>query len=346
MITHSKPTIGKKDHLAITSMLNKLQLAHGAAAKLFTEELTNFTGAGGGVLTSSGSEAQMALMLSLGIKEGDEVILPTYVCKSVYEAILAVNATPVLCDIGSNWMMNYETVSACLTNKTAAVIIVHIFGFDAWDNRFTELGVPIIEDFCQAFGLQSRRSINNQGLASFYSFQATKCITTGEGGFAATNDKSLFNKLRIITGSGIIKTRFSDIQAVLGLSQLEQYPSFLDRRRQIARRYLQELSPVCIAEELRTEIQNSVLFRFPIKLLPEQVLGLVSFMENEEVAVRRGVDKMLHNLYTCTDSSFFATAEAVFARTICLPIYPSLTDDEQSIIINGVNNYLSKVYNE
>ncbi len=340
MIPHSKPTIGQKDQIAITSLLNSLQLSQGVAAKEFTDKLTDYLSAKGGVLTGSGSEAQMALLLALGIGEGDEVIIPTYVCKSVYDAIVAVKAIPVLCDIGSNWLMTYETVNPCITSKTAAVVLVHIFGFDAWDERFADLGIPIIEDFCQAFGLQANRSSQQQGIASFYSFQATKCLTTGEGGFAATHDQALFDNLRSITNKGLIKTRFTDIQAALGLSQLAQYPFFLDRRRQIAERYLQQLSPVCISEELKMLIPSSMLFRFPLRLSPEQISEFVPFMEKKQVAVRKGVDAMLHKEYNC--NKLFATAEHVYEQTICLPIYPSLTDEEQGIIIDEVNNFLSK----
>lgn len=342
MIPHSKPTIGQKDQIAITSLLNSLQLSQGIAAKKFTDKLTDYTNAKGGVLTGSGSEAQMALLLALGIGEGDEVIIPTYVCKSVYEAIVAVKATPILCDIGSNWLMTYETVSPCVTSKTAAVILVHIFGFDAWDDRFLSMGIPIIEDFCQAFGLHANRSTQQQGIASFYSFQATKCLTTGEGGFAVTHDQGLFDNLQNITNKGLIKTRFTDIQAVLGLSQLDQYSFFLDRRRQIAERYLKQLSPVCISEELKKLIPKSVLFRFPLRLSPEQISEFVPFMAKKQIAVRKGVDTMLHKEYGSEGNTLFTTAEHVYEQTICLPIYPSLTDEEQGVIIDEVNYFLSK----
>jgi UDP-4-amino-4-deoxy-L-arabinose-oxoglutarate aminotransferase len=316
-----------------------LNLAKGKAAHDFELALISYLGVLGGVLTNTGSQAQMAILLALGVKKGDEVILPTYVCRSVFDAVIAVEATPILCDISTNWLMSYESIVPCVTEKTKAIILVHIFGFDAWDDKIAELGIPIVEDFCQAFGLISKRKNRREGIASFYSFHATKCLTTGEGGFAATRDESVLFELRKLVQKGILKTRFSDLQASLGLSQLKQYSSFMRRREFIANRYLTKIENKYISSDLERNIASSVYFRFPLSMEGIVIPNFVTYMRLNNISVRKGVDTLLHHEVKNYLNGKLYCSETVFEKTICLPIYPSLTDIEVEKVIEKVNGF-------
>jgi UDP-4-amino-4-deoxy-L-arabinose-oxoglutarate aminotransferase len=337
MIPHSKPTIGLQEQKVVNELLESCQLAAGNMGGLFTASLKEFLGVDFVFLTATGTTAEIILLRALGIREGQEVIIPSYVCKSVYEAILAVGATPVFCDIGDDWVMKYETICAKVTQQTAAIVLVHIFGIDAWDQRFADFQVPVIEDFCQAFGLGNTSNKTLRGKGGFYSFHATKCITTGEGGAITVNDAVLAAEIsRLQTYE--YRSRFSDYQSVLGLAQLKQYKDFLIRRREIASHYLSEL-PNEIVATVNSTVNRSVNFRFPLRLTKNKSEDLQHFLSLKNIAARKGVDTLLHELYQ-PDLSLEIT-EKVFEETLCLPIYPSLTNNEMKHISASVNEFFN-----
>lgn len=335
MIPHSKPTIGMREQKAVAELLSTGQLAAGNSTALFSAELREALKVNHFFLTSTGTTAEIILLKALNIGKGQEVILPSYVCKSVYEAVLAVEAIPVLCDINEKWVMSYEAVLDKLTERTGAVILVHIFGIDAWDQRFADLNVPVLEDFCQAFGLRSGESSTLRGLAGFYSFHATKCLTTGEGGGISVNDTDLAaNITRLLAGEN--RSRFSDYQSVLGLVQTEQYTEFLSRRKEIADHYFSELPEEITAAFLKSA-PGSVFFRFPLRIASHLSAELQDFLSTKNIAARKGVDTLLHKSYN--HNSVLPVTEKVFEETLCLPIYPSLTDQEMKHISGSVNQF-------
>lgn len=134
---------------------------------------------------------------ALGVGQTDEVILPTYVCRSVIEAIFTVGARPVLCDIGNEWTITAETVATKVTPRTAAIIVVHIFGIRTDTASLERFDVPIIEDACQAFTAKAiETGRDTGGSVAVLSFHAIKCLTTGEGEMAVSNDTGLVKRMR------------------------------------------------------------------------------------------------------------------------------------------------------
>jgi UDP-4-amino-4-deoxy-L-arabinose-oxoglutarate aminotransferase len=336
VIPHSKPWITEADQKAVVDVLNSRMIAQGDQVRLFEETCARYLGVPNGVAMGSGTAALTLALWALGLKKGGEVILPTYVCKNVAEAILNAGCVPVFCDVGHHWNMTAKTVADVLTKRAIAIIVIHLFGIPTHLDDFEKFGLPIIEDACQAFGAKAEeRIVGTMGTIGIFSFHATKCLTTGEGGLAISNDPKLLERMRKLRdGEDYPEIRvtspMTDLQAALGISQLSRYPVFLKQRRSIAESYFEALSdcPVALPDAVRNE---SIFFRFPIRVSGKFQVLRQRFAE-KGVHVRQGVDVLLHRIMN-NPSKKFSTAERLFAETVSLPIYPALTEGEQKRVI-------------
>ena len=225
--------------------------------KEFERALASRVEASGSISTSSGTAALLLCLKALGIgaSSDDEVILPTYVCPTVMQAVVAAGAKPVLCDSGELWNATERTIAERFSPRTKAIISVNIFGISAQLASLRKYPHLIIEDHCQSFGLHEPIF----GSAAFYSFYATKCLTTGEGGAAAFLDRDLLSRANRLRGNYAVPGRLSDLQAALGLSQLSRYDQMLSRRRHIAARYFNELPKPLTNRTLRGGATQHIL---------------------------------------------------------------------------------------
>lgn len=193
------------------------------------------------IATSSGTGALHLALLSLGIGPGDEVIVPDLTFGATASAVLAVGAKPVLVDIDEGtWGLDKNRVLAVLNKKTRAIIPVHIYGEDAGD--FRQFGIPVIEDACESLGMVPIR-----GQMACYSFYGNKPITTGEGGMLC----GAFGNAKLWRDGGFdgdyrnilpgLNYRMSNMQAAVGLAQLERFEPLLEVRLRNAEAYASRL---------------------------------------------------------------------------------------------------------
>ena len=338
MIPHSKPYITNKDRDAVDNVLRSGMIAHGDLVRRFEEACARFLNVPDSIAVNRGTTALTTALLALEMKSSAEVILPTYVCKNVAEAILFAGYKPVFCDVGDNWNMTPETVTRVMSDRTGAIVLVHIFGIPAHVESFLKFGIPIIEDACQAFGTKDNNQfVGTKGNIGFYSFHATKCLTTGEGGLIVSKEASLIQKMRELRdGQDLLSPRLAvpltDLQAALGLSQLESYNEYIRQRRRIADRYFTELNtlPIRLPDAVKL---SSLFFRFPIRCGGNFNLIQQMFAERG-IHVRQGVDNLLHRTENILDDTF-PKASLLSEETVSLPIYPALTNDEQTAIISA-----------
>lgn len=338
MITHSKPWINDVDRKAIDSILASGMIAQGQQVRQFEEMCARFLCVNDAVAVSSGTAALILALKALGLPEGAEVILPTYVCKNVAQAIVSTGYVPVLCDVGDEWNMTPETVKKSISNRTGAIIVVHIFGIMVDVNKFKQFRIPLIEDACQAFGAKlDNRIAGTIGDLGCFSFHATKCLTTGEGGLVVSSNRGLIERMRSLRDGEPdallrIATPMTDLQAALGLSQLSQYNDFLKRREEISNRYFESLTDLPL--ELPYAIRShSIFFRYPVQVKGDFRKICQQFADHG-VQVRHGVDALLH-WSIAQPGRVYPNAERLFSTTLSLPIYPALTLDNQHMVIRG-----------
>jgi len=307
-------------------------ISKGSKVAEFEENFSAYIGAKISFTTSSGTSALALALKALSIKKGDEVILPTYVCHEVLQAVYMVGADPVLCDIGEEWNMTLETVQHHVSTRTKAIVLVHIFGIPAETESFKALNVPIIEDACQAIGAKRNgKKAGAMGPIGIFSFNAIKCFTTGEGGAVSCNDEEMSSLIDRLVENASVPSIMTDIQAALGISQLNRYKKMLGIRKELAKNYLHELSDLNLV--LPTEIfDKSIFFRFPVRLVNMDFDVIRNKFERKGIHVRRGVDALLHRNMKLPDEEF-PNASQLFNETLSLPIYPALSITEQDSII-------------
>jgi perosamine synthetase len=209
----------------------------GAFEKAFSERFNTPC-----IATSSGTGALHLALLSLGVGPGDEVIVPDLTFGATASVVLAVGARPVLVDIDPNtWGLDRNRLLGVINKKTRAIIPVHLYGEDAGD--FSQFGIPVIEDACESLGMVPIR-----GQMACYSFYGNKVITTGEGGMlcgdfgnAADYRDGGFDQDYRNTLPGL-NYRMSNLQAAVGLAQLERFDALCERRLQNARAYAEKLA--------------------------------------------------------------------------------------------------------
>ena len=337
-ILHSKPWLVEADLVAVTDVLRTGMIAQGKSTQEFERALSSWVGVeDGGVAVGSGAAALVLALSALGVGVGGEVVLPTYVCPTVLEAVLTTGATPVLCDVGPNWVVTAENMAECITPNTKALIVPHMYGIFADVESFRRFGIPIVEDCAQAIDYKGKRRIG--GDIAMFSFHPTKCLTTGEGGMAVSANPDLVVVMRSFrdgsknASSGRFFSPMSDLSASLGLSQLSRYHVALDRRKDLALKYKSALEKV-IPDSLRyAALENSMFFRFPLKI-PGGVDVYQDWFAQKNICVRRGVDRLLHRLMGIADDNFRESAR-LFDMTVSLPIYPALTDEEHSYCVES-----------
>ena len=214
-----------------------------------------------GIAVCNGSAALDVAVTALNLGPGDEVILPTFTIISCAAAIVRAGATPVLVDsCPHTWNMDIDQVAAKITPRTKAIMVVHIYGLPVDMNPILELaekhGLKIIEDAAQMHGqTYNGRPCGSFGDVSTFSFYPNKHVTTGEGGMLLADDPMLAERCRSLRNLCFQKKRFvheelgwnfrmSNVQAAIGVAQLERLDNFIERKRYIGRRYNELLNDV------------------------------------------------------------------------------------------------------
>lgn len=208
-----------------------------------------------GVAVSSGSVALEVAVVALGIGVGDEVIMPTFTIISCAAAIVRAGATPVLVDNDSKtWNMDVSQIESKITPRTRAIMVVHIYGLPVDMNPVLEIaekhGLRIIEDAAEMHGqTYLGKPCGSFGDASIFSFYPNKHVTTGEGGMIVTDNEMVAEKCRSLRNLCFQpnkrfhheelgwSVRVTNLQAALGLAQLERLDEFVERKRKMGRLY-------------------------------------------------------------------------------------------------------------
>lgn len=259
----SEPTIGEKEiEYVLQAVKSGWVSSLGEFITRFEQEFAAYIGTKYALTTSNGTTALHLALVSLGIKEGDEVIVPDLTFIATANAVAYTGAKPVFADIDpETWCIDPEDVRKKITNKTKAIIPVHLYGHPADMDRIVEIaneyGLYIIEDCAEAHGAEYKgKKVGSIGTCGVFSFYGNKIITTGEGGIITTNDEKLYEKAKYLRDHAMSKEkrywhteigynyRMTNIQAALGLAQLERIDEIIEKKRKIFEWYKERLGGI------------------------------------------------------------------------------------------------------
>lgn len=288
----------------------------------FEREFGNWIGRPS-IATSSGTGALHCALLSLGVGAGDQVIVPALTFSATASVVVQCGAVPVFVDIRpDNFGINWEHSRRAVTRRTKAVISVHLYGEDA---GFEDVGVPVIEDACEALGMVPPR-----GHLTAYSFYGNKVITTGEGGMLCGN----LGRARAFRDGGFTRDydsvvaglnyRITNLQAAIGCAQLERIDELVEKRLANAKTYADTI-PGKGKWLYVADVQNPT--------------ALARALAKEGIDTRP-VFRPLHLTQAFRQPRKFKHAERVWERGLCLPTGPHVTPEAQKRVIEIVLRHI------
>lgn len=249
MIPIAKPQIGEEEINAVTEVLKSGMLAQGKKVKEFEEQFAKYIGTKYAIATSSGTTALHVALLAHGIKQGDEVITSPFTFIASANAILFCGAKPVFADIDENtFNIDPKKIEEKINSRTRAIMPVHLFGqacdIDAIRDIAEKHQLILIEDACQSHGAEYNGKKAGTFGTGCFSFYPTKNMTTGEGGMITTNDEQIYAKAKLLREHGMPERykhtmlgynfRMTDINAAIGLVQLQKLEKYIQKRRENA----------------------------------------------------------------------------------------------------------------
>ena len=252
----AEPTLGSEElKNVIYAVKSGWISSRGAYIQMFEKSFEKYLKGGHAVAVSNGTVALQVALTALGIKKNDEVIVPNFTFGASINAIINSGAKPVIADVSlDNWTLDIKDLKKKISKKTKAIMPVHIYGqpcqIDEIKKIAKEKKLLIIEDSAEALGATYKnRLVGLDGDCSCFSFFANKTITTGEGGMAVFKKKEVAQKARILINQGLSEEkkyyhnyvgsnyRLTNIQAGIGVAQLEKIGGFLKNRKNIFKVY-------------------------------------------------------------------------------------------------------------
>jgi perosamine synthetase len=271
MIQVCTPYLNGNEKKYVNDCLNSNWISSsGKYIELFEKEFSKFCGCKYGIAVTNGTTALHLALVSLGIKKGDEVIVPNFTMISSANAICYTGAKPIFVDADINtWNIDVKQIEKKITNKTKAIMVVHIYGNTCNMKEINKIAkkykLKVIEDSAEAHGAEyNKKKCGNLGDISCFSFFANKILTTGEGGMVLTNNKKLADRCRYFRNVCFGKTRnythydigfnyrMSNLHAAIGLAQTEKIDKYISKRIKnnlLYRKYLKDVDGIIFQKD-------------------------------------------------------------------------------------------------
>lgn len=285
-IAVSAPDLGERERRYLLEAFDSGWISGaGPFVERFESAFAQKLGVRHAVSCANGTVALHLALLALGVEPGDEVIVPTLTYVATANAVAYCGATPVFADCEADtWCVSAATIAPLITSRTVGVIPVHLYGHPCDMDAIMELagqrGLFVLEDAAEAHGAAYRgRPVGAIAQAGTFSFYGNKIMTTGEGGMVTTNDNALAEKMRFLRGQGMdpqrrywfpamgYNYRLTNLQAAIGLAQLERLEELVAARRRLAQWYREELKGVAgLALPVEKSWARNVYWMFSVVL--------------------------------------------------------------------------------
>jgi perosamine synthetase len=347
----AQPVLGPEEEARVLEVLRSGRLSLGPAGPEFERAFARAVGARCASAVSSGTAGLHLALRAVGVSDGDEVITTPFSFVASANVALFERARPVFADIDERTLnIDPEAVRAALSDRTAALLPVHVFGYPADIERLEALDLPIVEDACEALGATyaDGRPVGSRGHPAVFGFYANKQITTGEGGIVVCGEDAMKARIDSERNQGRapdmdwldhdrlgFNYRLSDVNAAIGLAQLERLEELLAARAGVAALYAQALAGV---EGIRLPCEDRGLERRGWFVYVVQLPRGVDRDETVRALGERGVPAKPYfpaiHLMTFYRERFghregeFPVCEDVAARSIALPFFPAMSEGQ------------------
>lgn len=366
MIPYGKQTITDLDKQAVLEVLNADFLTTGPKVACFENAFAEFIDAKHAVAVSNGTSALHTALAGLGIKPGDEVIVPAITFVATANAVLYQGAIPVFADVNPlTLLIEPEDVERKITAKTRAIIAVDYAGqlcdYIALKKICRRFQLFLVADSCHAPGATHQgKSVTHFVDAATYSFHPVKHLTTAEGGMIASNCGNLSEKMRVFRNHGITSDhsqrqkegifhyemtvlgfnyRLSDLQCALGLSQLKQLPEWIKERKRLAHYYDNLLKNQTVITPLSLQSNSTHTYHLYVIKVPRRNEVIARMREKSINCNVHYLPVYLHPYYqeklgpgrvSCP------VAEDSYQHILTIPLYPGLSSQEQEYIVESL----------
>lgn len=370
------PELGEDEVQAVVETLRSRWITRGPATQRFERALAEYLGVPHVVALSSCTAGMQLALMALGIGPGDEVITTPYTFAASINVILHVGATPVLVDVDPTTAnLDPGRVEEAITDRTRAILPVHFAGhpvdLGAFDRIRDHYGLPIVEDAAHAIGARYEgRNVGTFGNLTALSFYATKNLTTGEGGALVVPDGEMADKIRAWSLHGMsrnawnrysekgswqydvvapgFKYNMTDIQAALGIVQLEKFDRMQERRHHIAQAFSEALQGLPVELPVVKEGVTHAWHLYPLRLMLDRIQGtraeVIEDLKQQQIGTSvHFIPIPFHSYYQDRfgwQPGLFPHAERYFEAEVSLPLYPSMTDQDVADVIDAVHYVL------
>lgn len=367
----SRPDITEKEMQAVSEVLRTPNLSLGPKLPEFEAALAKYIGRKHAIAVNSGTSGLFLCISALQIGPGDEVITTPFTFIASSNSVMMVGATPVFVDIDPvSLNVDPAQIESRITEKTKAILPVEVFGNPAGFDKVCQIAqkhnLPVIEDSCEALGSAlNGKMVGTFGQMSVFAFYPNKQITTGEGGMILTDDDNLADLCVSLRNQGRSKTgawlsherlgynfRLSDINCALGIVQLSRIDEIKAKRRQVATWYQEMLSDdkrlIVPTEQDGCEMSWFVfVLRLSDQFNLDQRNAVLQAMRDQGIQVGNYFQPVHLQPFMAEKFGYqegdFPVTESVCKRTIALPFYNDLSEDEVSIVCETLKGALDGI---
>ena len=355
MIRLAWPDLGPEEVAAVAEVFESGQLTMGRRVEEFEAELATACEVERAVVVSSGTAALHLSVLALGIGPGDEVIVPAYTFPATANVVALAGARPVLVDVDPETMnVTAETVAAAVTERTKAVLVVHLFGRPApWEE--IDAAVPdrvaLLEDAAGALGARRQGcACGGLGRLGCLSFHPRKIVTTGEGGAVTTNDRELADAVTRFRHHGIephgdfeirspgLNYRLPDILCAIGTSQLRRLEQLLEERERLSAAYAERLDGL-VGLPSADDGDRHGLQAYVVRV--DRRDEALHALADAGIQAQIGT-YALHRLAAYADQGPFPGADGAFEHALALPFHGRLTDEDLDRVAGVLTTHVSE----
>jgi perosamine synthetase len=366
VIPQFQPYLNHSELQAVKECFDANWITEGPKSTEFVTKLSSVLSFKYGVLASNGTVALYMGLIAMGIKPGDEVIVPDFTFIASANAITMCGAKPIFCDIDETLHIDLKKAKKLITRKTRAIMPVHIYGMACdMDSvmQFAESnGLKVIEDAAQAVGVTwNGKQAGTFGDIGTFSFFADKTITTGEGGLVVTNNAETYEKLQYLRNQGRINRgsfihpeigynfRMTDLQSAIGLVQLEKLAEIIEKKKNILNHYAKSLSSEI---NLIKPHENSKSGHIPFRVcftIKDGSQPLLKFLAESKIETRTffyplhlqpSYIKKYNRITNRMSKTNFSVSNKMFDEGVCLPSWVGISEEEIEYICEKINEFL------